>query len=278
MIFCRAITWKQISVWESDVMAVSEQKWHTSIKTTISLMRLLLVLLIAAVGFLLWLLAGGALFWYRLTGILLVLVLIAITIITLTGVVAFNRLWYNKIVPKWILSLSELCLHWLYPILAGLGKMLRKDENEIRRAYAQLNNQTLLNSGKSYKADEMLILTPHCLQLSDCSIKITNDIHLCQECGACNIAGLISLQHRYGVEAVVVTGGTLARKRILEKNPALVIAIACERDLISGLMDVKQIPVYALINERPEGPCQNTRVDLDEVEAVIKRFLRGDKT
>jgi uncharacterized protein len=259
-------------------MAVSEQKWHTSIKTTILLMGLLLALLMASVGFLLWMLAGGSVMWYRLMGILLVLVLIAITIITLTGIVAFNRLWYNKIVPSWILTHSGMYLHWLYPILTGLGKLLGKDQNEIRRAYAQLNNQTLLNSEKTYAADEMLILTPHCLQLSDCGIKITNDIHLCQECGACNIAGLISLQHRYGVETVVVTGGTLARKRIQEKKPALVIAIACERDLISGLMDVKQIPVYALINERPEGPCHNTRVDLDEVEAVIKRFLRGDKT
>ncbi|MDW7670855.1 MAG: DUF116 domain-containing protein [Bacillota bacterium] len=259
-------------------MAVSEQKWHTSIKATILLMRILLALLMASVGFLLWLLAGGSLMWYRLMGILLVLILIAITIITLTGIVAFNRLWYNKIVPSSILTHSEMYLHWLYPILTSLGKLLGKDQNEIRRAYAQLNNQTLLNSEKKYAADEMLILTPHCLQLSDCGIKITNDIHLCQECGACNIAGLLSLQHRYGVETVVVTGGTLARKRIQEKNPALVIAIACERDLISGLMDVQQIPVYALINERPEGPCLNTRVDLDEVESVIKRFLRGGKT
>ena len=121
-----------------------------------------------------------------------------------------------------------------------------------------------------------MILAPHCIQQSQCDIRITNDIFLCRECGCCNISDLIRIWRDYGVEIAVVTGGTLARKRIQEKKPALVIAIACERDLISGLFDVRKIPVYAVINDRPEGPCHNTRVDLQEVEQVLKRFIRGD--
>jgi len=67
---------------------------------------------------------------------------------------------------------------------------------------------------------------------------------------------------------------------ILEKGYELFIVAdgmgghnAGERDLISGLQDVKKIPIIAVINKRPEGPCVNTLVDLDEVERAIKHFL-----
>ncbi|MGB9809241.1 MAG: DUF116 domain-containing protein, partial [Caldanaerobacter sp.] len=46
-------------------------------------------------------------------------------------------------------------------------------------------------------------------------------------------------------------------------------------DLTSGMQDVKQIPVYGIINDRPNGPCFNTKVDVFEVENTVKRLLNG---
>ncbi|MDK2835430.1 MAG: uncharacterized protein PWP21_207, partial [Thermosediminibacterales bacterium] len=65
----------------------------------------------------------------------------------------------------------------------------------------------------------------------------------------------------------------LARKYVNEFKPDAIVAIACERDLSSGIQDTYPIPVLGVLNKRPEGPCMNTRVDLEKVEAAINYFL-----
>jgi hypothetical protein len=80
----------------------------------------------------------------------------------------------------------------------------------------------------------------------------------------------------YGVSMAVATGGTLARKIVVEKKPDLIIGVACERDLTSGIQDTYPIPVYGILNRRPNGPCFDTDVDLDRVEEGIRNFLRHE--
>ena len=74
---------------------------------------------------------------------------------------------------------------------------------------------------------------------------------------------------------VVATGGTLARQLVAKARPKAIIAVACERDLTSGIQDVFPIPVIGIFNERPFGPCFNTRVDIDRVEEAIQLLAEG---
>jgi hypothetical protein len=53
----------------------------------------------------------------------------------------------------------------------------------------------------------------------------------------------------------------------------LIIAVACERDLSSGIQDVYPLPCFGVLNQRPHGPCLDTQVPLEHVEWAIKRFL-----
>ena len=48
---------------------------------------------------------------------------------------------------------------------------------------------------------------------------------------------------------------------IIEKRPKLVVAVACEGDLTSGIKDCYPLPVIGVLNDRPFGPCFNTHVD-----------------
>ena len=73
--------------------------------------------------------------------------------------------------------------------------------------------------------------------------------------------------------AGVATGGTLARLIVVERRPHLIIAVACERDLSSGIQDSYPLPVFGVINHRPHGPCYDTLVDLEKVEEALKTFL-----
>jgi hypothetical protein len=77
------------------------------------------------------------------------------------------------------------------------------------------------------------------------------------------------------VHIAVATGGTIARRIVIEVRPDLIIAVACERDLTSGIQDTTPLPVYGIFNQRPFGPCLNTRVALDRVESVLREVLPG---
>lgn len=70
----------------------------------------------------------------------------------------------------------------------------------------------------------------------------------------------------------------MARLQIERMKPKAIITMACERDLVSGIQDVaEEIPVIAIPNRRPEGPCKNTEVNPEEVEEAIGRCLRVER-
>jgi hypothetical protein len=65
----------------------------------------------------------------------------------------------------------------------------------------------------------------------------------------------------------------LARRIIVENRPEAIVAVACELDLTSGIQDSYPIPVIGILNDRPNGPCFNTKVDIDKVRDAIADFL-----
>ncbi|MCC5911970.1 MAG: DUF116 domain-containing protein [Clostridiaceae bacterium] len=197
-----------------------------------------------------------------------------IAMLILLTIFALMLLWYNKKIPRIIKVIMEISINTSYPIIMTLGQLLKYDKNTIRGAYTNLNNQLVLSTKYSVAGENILILTPHCIQKSFCPHKITTDVYNCKRCSLCNVDKLLEFREKYGVHFNIVTGGTLARKMIVDIRPKAIIAIACERDLLSGLMDVKKVPILAIVNKRPEGPCVNTHVDLKEVEKAILHFIK----
>jgi len=84
---------------------------------------------------------------------------------------------------------------------------------------------------------------------------------------------LVTLAEEIGFRFFVVTGGTLARQKVMEIRPQAVVAVACERDLASGIQDVYPIPSVGVLNIRPNGPCFNTKVDIEEFKRAIAEII-----
>jgi len=164
-------------------------------------------------------------------------------------------------------------IKFLLPLIEFVGKLLGLDRDRIRQSFIAMNNSLVLSQKYRLKPDRILVLLPHCIQLFDCEIKVTGDINKCVQCGRCNIMGLVELGRRYGIDIAVATGGTLARKVIVEKRPKLVLAVACERDLTSGIKDCYPLPVIGILNERPFGPCFNTLVNVQAVDEALQQIL-----
>lgn len=164
-------------------------------------------------------------------------------------------------------------IRFLLPLIEQIGNLCGISKDTIRQSFVAMNNSLVASQRLKAKPERILILLPHCLQLSQCEIKVTGDISKCARCGRCDIMGLAGIAQKYQVDISVATGGTLARKVIIEKRPQLVIAVACERDLTSGIKDCYPLPVIGVLNERPHGPCIDTRVDVDKIDAALRAVL-----
>ena len=169
----------------------------------------------------------------------------------------------------------------LFPIAVFLAKLLRFNKSALMGSFVEVNNALTIAQSARIKGNRILVLLPHCLQVDVCNRKITNDLSNCLRCGKCPVGDFIDASEKHGLKIEVVNGGTLARKRVAMFRPQGVIAVACERDLTLGIQDVHPVPVYGVINDRPHGPCVNTRVDMELVDEAIEFFKKpqfSDKT
>jgi len=159
------------------------------------------------------------------------------------------------------------------PLMILLGKVLGIEKQSIMLSFISVNNDLVLAEAGRYKPENILLLMPHCLQNSKCDRRLTYDINNCARCGKCPIAGLLDIHDKYGVNLAVATGGTIARRIVVQMRPSMIIAVACHRDLSSGIQDTYPLPVYGVLNERPNGPCLDTTVSHHLLEEALQRFL-----
>ena len=154
-----------------------------------------------------------------------------------------------------------------------VGKVFGISRRQLEGSFIAVSNLIFIKCGIKVKADRLLVLVPHCLQLASCPHKITRDPNNCKRCGGCNIGDLMKLSDEYGFHFLVATGGTLARQFVKQIRPKAVLAIACERDLMSGIQDVYPLPAVGVLNLRPNGPCYNTRVDINDVRKMLDKII-----
>src|SRR4051812_41595935 len=95
----------------------------------------------------------------------------------------------------------------------------------VENAAVKVYNALAVMRQRKVGGGELLLLIPRCLS------KVTLD-------------GVLGIAGKYGVPVFVATRGQLARRVIRERRPKAVVAVACERDMVSGLHDVAgKIPV-----------------------------------
>jgi hypothetical protein len=140
----------------------------------------------------------------------------------------------------------------LLSLAIAIGRPLGISKEKLTNSFLKVHNIIIGSRSPRAAADRLLILLPRCLT------KETN-------------IALRKLRDSYNFRMATVGGGTEARLKIREIRPKVIIAIACERDLLSGFKDVNtHIPVIGFPNRRPEGPCKNTCIDLELIEKAIK--------
>ncbi|HXX54299.1 MAG TPA: DUF116 domain-containing protein [Thermodesulfovibrionales bacterium] len=165
-----------------------------------------------------------------------------------------------------------LTLKILFPLFMLFGSFSAGKKERLQGLIISLNNKLL--AMERPRAKRILLLLPHCLQINECDIRLTYNIYNCKRCGKCEIKDLIQIADDNNLNLFIATGGNLARKIVKDVLPEAIVAVACERDLSSGIADSYPLPVLGIPNERPFGPCVNTRVNLDKVRDAIEFFCK----
>ena len=204
--------------------------------------------------------------------LLINVIVILIIIIILFSTFITSSVVQDKKISQKLMSINLKIVNILFPIIISIASIVGIPKNYIRNIYVKLNNKYIYSNKYNLRCEDILILIPHCVQKNSCKLKVTTDIDNCKTCGLCNIGDLVNLKQKFNVNIFVATGGTLARKIIVDNKPKAIIAVACERDLTSGVQDVKKIPVLGVFNKRPNGPCVDTSVNILEIENAIKFF------
>lgn len=170
-------------------------------------------------------------------------------------------------------KMRGITIRLLLPLMEAMARAVRIPVESVRRSFIKVNNELILDSGIHCPPEKLLVLLPHCIQSSRCPHRLCYHIDNCVRCGACPMRDILELRDRLGVRVAVATGGTIARRIVVQVRPKIIVAVACERDLASGIQDSHPIPVFGVINERPHGPCLDTQVSIQRLEAAVQTFV-----
>ena len=180
--------------------------------------------------------------WGVLLTVDLVFLLVGLTVLTGKNFVPFFK---GK----------HIALSSIIPYTVKVAKVFGIHKDRISNSILQVGNILTRVNQANIERDELLILLPRCLD-----VQTRQDIK--------------SVTSKYDVDFHICAGGQMARQLLAEKRPKGVIAVACERDLMAGVQDVKAaVPVIEIANKRPEGPCRNTNIDMMEMENAIRLYL-----
>jgi hypothetical protein len=147
----------------------------------------------------------------------------------------------------------------LLMLMQGTSRVARRfgARDWVEHAAVEVYDGLALRRGWKVGSGELLALIPRCLSK-----------------GA--LSGVLDVAGRYGVPVFVATRGQLARRVIRERRPRAVVAVACERDMLSGLHDVAgKVPVLGLTMRLPAGPCKDATIDLGKFESWVRGFVEG---
>lgn len=215
---------------------------------------LTLAVTFAVLGTLLYLLAPRlAQVHARLPAALLITVgVIAGTACVWFGLLIASHYLRFNLLPERLLERGPFL--WLMNFTSYVARPFGR-RDRVEHAAIDTYNALALRRGRRFGHGELLVLIPRCLS------KETLD-------------GVLGIAGRYDVPVFVATRGQLARRAIRERRPRAVVAVACERDMTTGLRDVAgKLPVLGLTMRLPNGPCKDAVVDLQVMDDWVRSWV-----
>lgn len=168
------------------------------------------------------------------------------------GLILLSHLIRRPLLPEKLAERGPFLrlMRWTSFVAGRFGK-----RDWVENASVKVYDGLALERGRKVGKGELLLLIPRCLSRAA-------------------LDGVLGIAGKYEVPVFVATRGQLARRVIRERRPRAVVAVACERDMVSGLHDVAgKIPVLGLTMTLPAGPCKDAGLDLETLEEWVKAYV-----
>jgi len=171
-------------------------------------------------------------------------------LLSIASVVRWGRNW----LPTWMAERG--LVPWLMPHLEKRAKWVGTSRDQAGNALVRVFNRLAITRGRANVfPEDLLILLPRCL-------------------GKDAMRQAMKISESYGVPLFVAARGRYARQMIAMRKPKAVVAVACERDLVSGIHDVSRaLPVFGTTLGLGEGPCRNTTFSVADLESQVRALL-----
>lgn len=183
--------------------------------------------------------------------------------ITLGIIDLFFTVWFFLMIRSALTEKPSLSNFWgkrisinlFIPFATKLGTKFGISKDRLWNSFIKVSNSLIRSTRQKASIERLLILIPRCLNPS-----YKKDI--------------MKLGKSYDCRIFIVPGGTEARKLVYDYKPEAIIGVACERDLLTGILDLApKIPVLGIPNKRPKGPCNDCTVEFSQIKDAIEFFV-----
>jgi hypothetical protein len=138
------------------------------------------------------------------------------------------------------------------PFLAWCARPFGLSRDRIGSSCVAITNMLARLQLRAISAVRPLVLLPRCLTPE--TVRSIKEIAAERDC-----------------PVMVVGANKQARDKVREFRPTAIVAVACERDLVSGLYDFgHKLPILVLANDRPFGPCLKASVNLERLREALR--------
>ena len=195
--------------------------------------------------------------------IVILLILCIITIILGLYLLKKNKLLF----PKLLL----FALNLTYTTLKNISRLLQLDDLMIDRISIDLRNRINKVEFENTRAEDVIIILPHCLRDVNCPAKLGRSGLECIKCGKCSIGLIKNISDKKNIDLYIVPGSSFIKNIIKQRKFKAVIGVACPVDLnlaMTSLHEFRPQGVYLLTDG-----CISTSVNAEEVINLINKTL-----
>ncbi len=199
--------------------------------------------------------------FYQLFGQVILLVLMGILLLLLLSLFLGRILLKSDrlIFPRLLLVTVDL----FYGPFKRFASILGVDESIVDQIGVEVRNKINEEKFNSIKAEDKLLILPHCLRHPKCEAPLEPSGLQCKNCKKCIISILKNKAEEIGYRVFIIPGSTFLKKIVKENKFKSVLGVACYQDLNIAMMKLSKFAPQGV--PLLKDGCYKTKVDISMV-------------
>ncbi len=119
---------------------------------------------------------------------------------------------------------------------------------------------------------DICLFLPHCLKNRDCPAGTDEEGVHCEQCGACEMANMVTAAEEAGIRVFCAPGGTLIKTLIKKYRPKAVIGVACWKEILLAYEMLWDTGIFVQVFPLERDGCFETAIHPEALLAFLKEL------